>query len=302
MKTAEIEEYRRYTLPAELHKAVNMLKGIVSGIKADEIIVDSEVVELSHWCSLHAHLRNKNPFSELLPVIENALEDGVIDAEEREDILWLCSNFEADCQYYDVITSATQYLNGLIHGMMADGKLTDKEIVALNQWLTDNDYLQGTYPFDETLSLTSAMLADHKISPDERNTLMAFFSNVIDFRDSYNLMEPDFKKLREKYSVQGICAFCPEIEFEDKVFCFTGASYKATRAELADIVSSHGGLLRDGVSRKTNYLIVGNDGNPCWAYSCYGRKIEEAINLRKEGFKLQIVNETDFWDVISDLA
>ena len=302
MKTAEIEEYRRYTLLAELHKAVNMLKGIVSGIKADEIIVDSEVVELSHWCSLHAHLRNKNPFSELLPVIENALEDGVIDAEEREDILWLCSNFEADCQYYDVITSATQYLNGLIHGMMADGKLTDKEIVALNQWLTDNDYLQGTYPFDETLSLTSAMLADHKISPDERNTLMAFFSNFIDFRDSYNLMEPDFKKLREKYSVQGICAFCPEIEFEDKVFCFTGASYKATRAELADIVSSHGGLLRDGVSRKTNYLIVGNDGNPCWAYSCYGRKIEEAINLRKEGFKLQIVNETDFWDVISDLA
>lgn len=302
MKTAEIEEYRRYTSPAELHKAVNMLKGIVSGIKADEIIVDSEVVELTHWCSLHAHLRNKNPFSELLPVIENALEDGVIDAEEREDILWLCSNFEADCQYYDVITSATQYLNGLIHGIMADGKLTDKEIVALNQWLTDNDYLQGTYPFDEILSLTSAMLADHKISPDERDTLMAFFSNFIDFRDSYNLMEPDFKKLREQYSVQGICAFCPEIEFEDKVFCFTGASYKATRAELADIVSTHGGLLRDGVSRKTNYLIVGNDGNPCWAYSCYGRKIEEAINLRREGFKLQIVNETDFWDAVSDLA
>lgn len=302
MKTAEIEEYRRYTLPAELHKAVNMLKGIVSGIKADEIIVDSEVVELTHWCSLHAHLRNKNPFSELLPVIENALEDGVIDAEEREDILWLCSNFESDCEYYDVITSATQYLNGLIHGIMADGKLTDKEIIALNQWLTDTDYLQGTYPFDEILSLTSAMLADHKISPDERNTLMAFFSNFIDFRDSYNLMEPDFKKLREQYSVQGICAFCPEIEFEDKVFCFTGASYKATRAELADIVSAHGGLLRDGVSRKTNYLIVGNDGNPCWAYSCYGRKIEEAINLRKEGFKLQIVNETDFWDAVADLA
>lgn len=302
MKTAEIEEYRRYTSPAELHKAVNMLKGIVSGIKADESIVDSEAVELTHWCSLHAHLRNKNPFSELLPVIENALDDGVIDAEEREDILWLCSNFEADCQYYDVITSATQYLNGLIHGIMADGKLTDKEIVSLNQWLTDNDYLQGTYPFDEILSLTSAMLADHQISMDEKNTLMAFFSNFIDFRDSYNLMEPDFRKLREKYSIQGICAFCPEIEFEDKVFCFTGASYKATRAELADIVSSHGGLLRDGVSRKTNYLIVGNEGNPCWAYACYGRKIEEAINLRKEGFTLQIVNETDFWDAVSDLA
>ena len=59
--------------------------------------------------------------------------------------------------------------------------------------------------------------------------------------------------------------------------------------------------MRASVSTKTDYLVVGNAGNPCWAYACYGRKIEAAMNLRKEGGKVIIVNETDFWDVIDDL-
>lgn len=258
------------------------------------------MVELTHWCEIHANLRNWHPFSELIPLIESAVEDGIIDDNERKDILWVCNNFTSNCDYYDVITSPIQYLSGLVHGIMSDGELSDSEVVSLNQWLTENDYLQGTYPFDEIYSLTSAMLADHIISNDECNMLMAFLSNLIEFKDSYNLIEPDFVKLREKYSIQGICAFCPEIEFDGKLFCFTGASYKSTRAEMAEAVEHLGGLLRNGVSKKTNYLIVGNAGNPCWAYSCYGRKIEEAIALRKEDCKIQIINETDFWDAVED--
>lgn len=44
----------------------------------------------------------------------------------------------------------------------------------------------------------------------------------------------------------------------------------------------------------------GNTGNPYRSYSCYGRKIEEAVALRKEGAKVQIINETDFWDAVWD--
>lgn len=300
MQIAEMEDYRRYTTPAELHKAVNTLRGMVAGISANGNISDDEVNELSHWCSLHANLINRHPFSELIPVINAALEDGVIDAEEREDIIWLCNNFTSDAKYYDVVTSSIQFLTGLIHGVMADGALSDEEILTLRDWLTENDFLQGTYPFDELNSLINAVLADKVVSDDERNTLMAFFSNFIEFKDSYNLMEPDFAKLRAEYSVQGICAFCPEIEFEGHTFCFTGQSYRGSRQELVDEVESLDGIYRNGVSKKTNYLIVGNAGNPCWAYSCYGRKIEEALNLRKAGAKVQIINETDFWDAVAD--
>ena len=56
----------------------------------------------------------------------------------------------------------------------------------------------------------------------------------------------------------------------------------------------------NSVSKKTNYLIVGDDGNPCWAYACYGRKVEKAINLRKEGAQIIIVHENDFWDEVEE--
>lgn len=34
MNTAEIEEYRQFTSPGELHKAINMLHGLLDGMKA----------------------------------------------------------------------------------------------------------------------------------------------------------------------------------------------------------------------------------------------------------------------------
>ena len=69
---------------------------------------------------------------------------------------------------------------------------------------------------------------------------------------------------------------------------------------MAEAVRALGGIVRSIVSAKTDYLIVGNAGNPCWAYACYGRKIEESMQLRKEGAHIVIANETDFWDALDD--
>lgn len=294
------EEYRQFTKPAELHKAINMLRGIVAGISSSGDVSQSEIEELANWCLLHTALKNRHPFSEIIPVIEKAISDNSIDDEERQNILWLCNNFADNSSYYNIVTSSIQFLHGLIHGIMADSEISDSEIQSLTSWIDTNDYLQGTYPFDELNSLLHAILEDGEISEDERNTLLAFCSNIVDFRDSVNLNAPDFEELRKKYSVAGVCAYCPDISFDGKLFCFTGESYRATRAEMKAEVEALGGAMRPSVTTKTDYLIVGNAGNPCWAYACYGRKIEDAMNIRKDGGKVQIINETDFWDAVWD--
>lgn len=301
MSAKEIEEYRTFTKPAELHKAINTLRGLVAGINSDMNVASSEVTELVHWCELHAQLRDRHPFSEILPVVEHAYEDGIVTEDESKDILWLCNNFADNSSYYDMVTSSVQFLSGLLHGLLADGELSDREITTLNAWIDANDFLAGTYPFDEINSLLQVILEDKKITVDEREQLMAFFGNVIDFTSSYNLSEKDFFRLREKYSISGICATCPKISFKEKLFCFTGESYRAKRAEIAAVIARLGGKVRSSVSAKTDYLVVGNAGNPCWAYACYGRKIEEAVNLRKAGASIVIVNETDFWDAVDDI-
>lgn len=299
-QTKSPDEYRQFTKPAELHKAVNVLRGIVAGISSSGDVNPDEVNELANWCLVHANLRDRHPFSELIPVIDEAIKDDHIDEDERVNILWLCGNFADNSGYYDIVTSSVQFLHGMIHGIMADSDISDREIRVLSNWLDANDYLQGTYPFDELNTLLHTILEDGKITEDERNSLLAFCSNVVDFKDSLNLREPDFEALRKKYSVGGICAYCPEITFNGKIFCFTGESYRATRTELASEVERLGGIFKNNVSKKTDYLIVGNAGNPCWAYSCYGRKIEDAMAVRRDGGKVQIINETDFWDAVWD--
>ena len=300
MKFSDFEEYQKFTKPAEVHKAVNTLRGLVAGINSDSGASAAEMAELTHWCELHSHLRDKHPFSELLPVVDAACADGVVTEDEAKDILWLCSNFVDNSSYYDMTTASIQFLSGLVHGIMADGVLSDNEISALSSWISANDFLAGTYPFDEINGMLCEILADRKITQEERDQLMAFFSSIIDFTSSFNLSRSDFSVLREHYSVSGICAACPEIIFEGRLFCFTGESHRAKRAEIADIVVQLGGTQRSSVSPKTDYLVVGNSGNPCWAYACYGRKIEEAVTLRKAGAKVIIVNETDFWDAVDD--
>lgn len=292
-------DYRKFTKPAELHKAINTLRGIVAGITLDNEISPDETTELAHWCIVHSHLKDRHPFKELIPVVEKCISDGVIDEEESKDILWFCNNFVSSNEsYYDFITSSLQFLTGLIHGILADNIITDNEIRALQHWIDANESLRGYYPFDEIDALLIKILSDGKIDDEERNVLKAFLGEFVDISASYNININELNELRKQYNVDGICAAAPEITFENKTFCFTGESTKASRLELEIIIASRNGIFRNNVSKKTNYLVVGNNGNPCWAYSCYGRKIEEAMKLRKSGAKIIIVNEIDFWDAL----
>ena len=300
--TMEEKEYRQFTKPAELHKAINTLRGIIAGINTDTQVSKDEINELTHWCQLHAHLSDRHPFSEIIPIVESACADGVVTEDEAKDILWVCSSFADSGAYYDAITSSIQFLAGLVHGIMADGEISDSEITALQSWINANEFLAGCYPYDEINSLLGTILEDKKIDEDERKTLLAFLSNLVEFKNSFNLNEKDFSDLKDTYSVPGICASCPDVQIEGRTFCFTGESYRATRKQINDVILRLGGTLKGTVSKKTDYLVVGNAGNPCWAYACYGRKIEEAVQLRKAGAKIIIVNETDFWAAVDRMG
>ena len=297
----ELTEYRKFMKKEELHKALNSLVGILTGVAADGVVSEAESHEVQNWYSLHEHLIKTHPFNEILPAIKLAFSDDVLDVEEVKCVMWLCQRFldaKHEKLYFDYITSQIQQLEGMLHGIIADGVISDDELSSLNAWLNDNDHLGGVYPFDEVYSLVLAAKEDGVISDDERNMLKAFFATFVDTRTSYNIHENEVADLQKQYSIGGICAVCPEIELEGKNFCFTGTSKKATRNEIADIICDRGGYYNDRVTKGTDYLIVGADGNPCWAFSCYGRKVEKAVDLRKEGKHIVIVHEYDFWDEV----
>jgi hypothetical protein len=103
------------------------------------------------------------------------------------------------------------------------------------------------------------------------------------------------------YSVSGVCAMCPEVVFVDQLFCITGSSERGPRKCIAGVIEQCGGRFHPRLTNETSYLIVCADGNPCWAYACYGRKVEDAVERRRNGQRLQILHEYDFWDAVEDI-
>ena len=296
----ESMEFRKYHTKSEFDKAINTLEGILKGISIDNIINPDEINELSNWCLLHEIFIDKSPFNELIPIIKSALNDNYLSEDEKEDILWVCNNLKHKNKYYDVITSDIQILQGLLHGILADNTISEKEVVELKIWLSDNKQLANTYPYDEVYSLIVEVLKDGKLEPHESDILKVFFNEFIDNSKSYNINQNEINELKEKIHIGGICSMRPEINIPDSMFCFTGASSIGTRSEIAEKIIALGGLFHNNVIKNVKYLIVGNEGNPCWAFSCYGRKVEKAMELRKSGKEILIVHENDFWDAVEN--
>ena len=297
----EIKDYEKFHTKSIIHKSLNTLEGLLKGIKADKEINLDETNELKNWLANNSSLFSSYPFKEILDCIELSLDDNILETNELDDILWLCENFKKikENEYYDMITSDIQVLNGILYGIISDNVIKEEELHELNDWLTENEQLKNTYPYEEVYSLLTGILADGKVTEHEKDILKVFFSDFIDTTTSYNINKKEMDELKKSLHVDGICSVDPEIEIKDNVFCFTGKSSRTSRTDFANLVADMGGIYKDTVTKETKYLIVGNECNPCWAFSCYGRKIQKAMDLRKKGSNILIVHENDFWDTIS---
>lgn len=173
-----------------------------------------------------------------------------------------------------------------------------EELCGLADWLLEHEHLKTCWPYDEIESLVTGVLEDGRIDAAEHEMLMAFFGEFVAALDSNAVASA---LAREGASIVGLCAVCPEIRFTDAVFCLTGPSRRYSRQDFAALIADRGGTAVNGVSRRVHYLVIGADGNPCWAYACYGRKVERAVELRKEGHPIVIVHEKDFHDAVAGL-
>lgn len=298
MKKLDGSSYRIYTGKSEAHKAFNSLNGIIEGIALDTKINQKEIDELDWWCDNHEFLANRNPFNDLITNVQVIISDNVVTEEEIKDIKWLCDKFKEGFEYYDKSTSDLQVLQGICHGILADGIVEDKEVTELKNWLSENEHLATYYPYDEITSLITEILADGKIDEEERKLLKRYFNEFVNLSDT-ELQERINEEVKD-VKIGGICSKVASIRFIDNQFCFTGTSARSSRSGIAKLIEEYGGKFVNSVSKKTNYLIVGDDGNPCWAFACYGRKVEKAISLRKEGAQIIIVHENDFWREIDE--
>lgn len=293
------KELEVFTSKARADKAINSLKGILLGINLDEQVNDKEINELKKWAENHRSLINRNPFKEFMTIIDETVSNNIPATETIEDLFWLCQKYENDNYYYNAVTTDLQTLQGICHGILADGIINEKEVRDLEKWLEQNTHLSTYYPYDEIRSLMLSIVSDGIIEEEEILILKAYLNQFVNIENKEIAKQIDQETA--DINISGHCTSDPNIDFDGKTFCVTGVLKSGNRSELENLISDLGGISTKTVTKKTDYLIVGDNGNPAWAFACYGRKVEKALEMRKGGHQICLVHEFDFMDAVEDL-
>ncbi len=280
-----------YTGKARMNKAIHTLQGILLGIKYDEIIDEQEINELRKWAAAHKDLIHKNPLKEFMSIVAEELKNEKFSTEKLEDLFWLYEKYSGDT-YYNRVTTDIQILHGICHGILADGVIKDTEVYALNEWLAKHAYLNSYYPYDEISDLILTLLEHPVIDEKAKLKLKSLFMQFVHIEDKK--MDQQLKKETHHVSITSLYNRNPELIFKNKKFCITGKLNSIKMEDLIEKIVNLGGLLQQNVSGQTDYLIVGDNGNEAWAFACYGRKVEKAIQLKKSGKQIDIIHECDF--------
>ena len=179
---------------------------------------------------------------------------------------------------------AIEHLLGMVTGMVADGQLHDLEIKMLSTWLASYPEVTTEFPVSVIARKISEVLADGIITADERSYLLVVLLGLAstDFSVTGSAT-PEVITLPIEDNV--------EINFSDALVCFTGEFLYGTRAACERLVLKLGARCAGNVSKKVNILVIGTKVSVDWAHTSFGRKIQQAMELREAGHPMKIISE-----------
>lgn len=191
---------------------------------------------------------------------------------------------------HDNLVKNIEHLLGMCRGLVADNKLNSDEIIFLDAWLKDTPDLYDTWPGSTIAKRLKRILIDDEITADEAQDLKQCLLDIIG------------RELDDGAVSGGATAFpvddIAEMDANGKRFCCTGKFLFGSRNACIRAIKERGGTHTTGVSGKTDYLIIGALSSRDWKMTSYGRKIEDAINMKARGHAIAIVAEPKWAELL----
>lgn len=83
------------------------------------------------------------------------------------------------------------------------------------------------------------------------------------------------------------------LQFDRKVFVFTGGLAAMERRQAIAAVKARGGMVADKVAMTTHYVVVGSRGSHSWKFGdAGGRKL--AVARLHHGTRAEVISEAEF--------
>ena len=154
-------------------------------------------------------------------------------------------------------------------------------------------------------AMATAELLKLSIGKLQKQSWQAFFMffNRLNWNNFKDVKEvKSFKKKASKFahspSVQSITCNNDSIDcnhiFYNKNFVFTGELETISRKDAMQKVVDVGGILKSGVSRSTNYVVVGEQDKSIVGDDGLSSKERKALELIESGYDIKILSEKEF--------
>jgi hypothetical protein len=176
-------------------------------------------------------------------------------------------------------------LLGLTKGIIADGIVSPAETELLRAWIGANPEAVSAWPGNVLAERLARIYEDGRVDEDEREDLRCLLQELSGgpVHDAGN---PSTRLPLDDPP--------PQLRFDGAVYVFTGRFFSGTRQWCEGLVESRGGVCSSNVTRRTNYLVIGELGSRDWKHTSFGRKIQKAVDVRSKGIDLAIIAE-DHW-------
>jgi hypothetical protein len=174
-------------------------------------------------------------------------------------------------------------LIGIIKGILADGQVTEDEARFLANWIQIHVAAARAWPARVLYPRLTAALQDDTLTSAEEHELLSLLATCV----GYNAPAAGIPSAS---TALPLTTPEPIVTFQDRRFCFTGSCYSGTREWCEQQVRARGGSIAS-VSKKLDYLVIGEVGSRDWVHSTHGRKIEKAADYVRDGVPIAIVAE-----------
>jgi DNA polymerase-3 subunit epsilon len=166
-------------------------------------------------------------------------------------------------------------LNQIIKEIAEDRSVSFAEAWGLNEWLRFSGNELPSALCEELSRQLFDVLLDGVIDDQEEQALLTTFSRIL-------------------HPAQDTSA----VAFADKAFVLTGDFKHGMKPDIAALIESHGGIVKSGVTKKTDYVVIGSYGSERYNHGTYSTKVKKAMELQEQGNSVQIISESILFDTL----
>ena len=278
----------KYNVKRNSEKSTYTLRGILRGLTADKKLNDMELLFLDIWLKEQSNIPQQGDALDLIELITDTLEDGVISQDEKEEIL---SAIDCVLEYGNPAPQENEQcineLIGILKRVSCDDNLAIEEFNFLAEWLKKHNYLAATWPVSILSKRIEEIKEDGIVTTEEREHLLETLKQITGTRFSEDGATSD--NVAEVWFDQIEC-----LNQRGKKICFTGTFLSGNRKTCEAIAKSYGAITSKDVTLDLDILILGSTASKEWRFTSHGRKIEKAMKLKSQGENIVIISEASW--------